>query len=147
MRILILNGPNLNLIGKREPHIYGSVSFDDFLADLRKRYDSQAIEHVQSNDESVLIDQIQDAENHYNGVIINAGAYTHTSIAISDAIHFCGIPVVEVHISNIYAREVYRRKSYLSEVCIGSICGFGLDSYRLAVESLLSMNNASKKTI
>jgi 3-dehydroquinate dehydratase-2 len=140
MRILILNGVNLNLQGKREPTIYGLASMDDFLITLQNRYKSVKIDYVQSNDEAMLIEHIQQAEDKYNGIIINAGAFTHTSIAISDAIRSICVPVIEVHISNIYAREIYRRKSFLSEVCIGSICGFGLNSYRLAVESLLSMN-------
>lgn len=137
MKILILNAANLNLLGKREPNIYGIVSFDDFLATLRKQYKNITIDYLQSNEEHVLIEQIQQAENNYKGIILNAGAYTHTSIAICDAVRSVCVPVVEVHISNIFAREIYRKKSYLSEVCKGSICGFGLDSYRLAVESLL----------
>jgi len=137
MQILILNGVNLNLLGKRETSIYGLVSFDDFLVILQKKYAQITIDHFQSNEESALVEQIQQAENKYNGIILNAGAYTHTSIAICDAIRFVTIPVIEVHISNIFAREAYRKKSYLSEVCIGSICGFGLNSYRLAVESLV----------
>jgi len=137
MKILILNGPNLNLLGKREPAVYGHLSFEDFLIELKKSYNSVQIDYFQSNAESVLIDQIQQADGNYQGIIINAGAYTHTSIAISDAISAVCIPVVEVHISNIFAREPYRRKSYLSKVCKGSICGFGLDSYRLALESFI----------
>jgi len=135
-KILILNGANLNLLGKRETSVYGLVSFDDFLTTLRKQYEPMVIDYLQSNEEFVLVEQIQQSENLYNGIIINAGAYTHTSIAICDAIRSVSIPVVEVHISNIFAREAYRKKSYLSEVCTGSICGFGLNSYRLAVESL-----------
>ena len=137
MKILILNAANLNLLGKREPNIYGTVSFDDFIATLRKQYKNITIDYLQSNEEHVLIEQIQQAENNYKGIILNAGAYTHTSIAICDAVRSVCVPVVDVHISNIFAREIYRKKSYLSEVCKGSICGFGLDSYRLAVESLL----------
>jgi len=137
MRILVLNGVNLNLLGKRETNIYGVVSFDDFIVSLQKKYEPMVIDYFQSNEESALIEQIQQAENKYNGIILNAGAYTHTSIAICDAIRSVTIPVIEVHISNIFARETYRKKSYLSEVCTGSICGFGLNSYRLAVESLV----------
>ena len=137
MRILVLNGVNLNLLGKRETNIYGVVSFDDFIVTLQKKYEPMVIDYFQSNEESALIEQIQQAENKYNGIILNAGAYTHTSIAICDAIRSVTIPVIEVHISNIFARETYRKKSYLSEVCTGSICGFGLNSYRLAVESLV----------
>ena len=140
-KILILNGVNLNLLGNRETNIYGIVSFEDFLINLRKRYETViTIDYLQSNNEYVLVEQIQSAENHYVGIILNAGAYTHTSIAISDVIRSVCVPVVEVHISNIFNRELYRRKSYLSEVCTGSICGFGLNSYLLAVESLLLMN-------
>ena len=140
MQILILNGVNLNLLGKRETSIYGLVSFDDFLVILQKKYAQITIDHFQSNEESALVEQIQQAENKYNGIILNAGAYTHTSIAICDAIRSVTIPVIEVHISNIFARETYRKKSYLSEVCTGSICGFGLNSYSLAIESLLLTN-------
>ena len=137
MNILILNGVNLNLQGKREPAKYGSVSFDDFLKKLRKMYPSLTIDYLQSNEESVLVEKIQQSENKYNGIILNAGAFTHTSIAIADAIRSVCVSVVEVHITNIYARETYRKKSYLSEVCKGCICGFGLDAYRLAIESFL----------
>jgi 3-dehydroquinate dehydratase-2 len=140
MQIIILNAANLNLLGKRETHIYGQVAFDDFLANLKEQYKQIKIDYLQSNEESVLIEQIQQSENQYDGIVINAGAYTHTSIAICDAIRSITIPVVEVHISNIFARETYRKKSYLSEVCTGSICGFGLNSYKLAIESLLLMN-------
>ena len=137
MKILILNGPNLNLLGKRESAIYGHLSFEDFLIELKKLYNSVQIDYFQSNAESMLIDQIQQADENYQGIIINAGAYTHTSIAIADAISAVYIPVVEVHISSIFAREPYRRKSYLSKVCKGSICGFGLEGYRLALESFI----------
>ena len=137
MKILILNGVNLNVLGRRETSIYGLLAFDDFLETLRKQYNSIIIDSFQSNEEFALVDKIQQSENQYNGIIINAGAYTHTSIAICDAIRAITIPVIEVHISNIFAREAYRKKSYLAEVCTGSICGFGLNSYKLAVESLL----------
>lgn len=138
MNILILNGVNLNLQGGREPVKYGLLSFDVFLEKLRNTHPSLKIDFLQSNEESVLVEQIQRADNKYNGIILNAGAFTHTSIAIADAIRSVCISVVEVHITNIYARETYRRKSYLSEVCKGSICGFGLDGYRLAIESFLT---------
>ncbi|MDR0603452.1 MAG: type II 3-dehydroquinate dehydratase [Bacteroidales bacterium] len=141
MHILILNGANLNLLGKREPAIYGGVSMEDFLASLQQEYKTVTIDYVQSNNETILTEQIQQAENQYNGIIINAGAFTHTSIVISDAIRAICIPVVEVHISNIFSRESYRQKSWLSEVCVGSICGFGLNSYQLAVEGLLLMHH------
>ncbi|MDR0368492.1 MAG: 3-dehydroquinate dehydratase [Bacteroidales bacterium] len=137
MNILLLNGVNLNLQGKREPATYGYLSFDDFLEKLRKTYPALHLDFLQSNEESVLVENIQQAENKYNGIVLNAGAFTHTSIAVADAIRSVCVPVVEVHITNIYARETYRKKSYLSEVCKGSICGFGLDVYRLAIESFL----------
>jgi 3-dehydroquinate dehydratase-2 len=137
MNILLLNGVNLNLQGKREPAIYGSLNFDDFLEQLQKQYSSITIDYFQSNEESALVEHIQQAENKYDGIILNAGAFTHTSIAVADAIRSVSVPVVEVHISNIFARESYRKKSYLAEVCKGNICGFGLDSYRLAIESFL----------
>ena len=145
MRILILNGVNLNLLGKREPLIYGQVSFDDFLTTLQKQYEPLVIDYLQSNEESVLVKQIQQAENQYDGIIIHAGAYTHTSIAICDAVRAVAVPVVEVHISNIFARETYRKKSCLSQVCMGSICGFGLNSYVLAIEGLKLQIESQKK--
>ncbi|MDR2406963.1 MAG: type II 3-dehydroquinate dehydratase [Bacteroidales bacterium] len=141
MDILILNGANLNLLGKREPVIYGDVSMEEFLEILQQEYISIRFDCFQSNVESVLVEKIQQAESQYQGIIINAGGFTHTSVAISDAIRAICIPVVEVHISNIFSRESYRRKSYLSEVCVGSICGFGLNSYRLAIEGLLSIRS------
>lgn len=144
MQILILNGVNLNVLGSRETSIYGLLSFDDFLETLRKQYNSIIIDYFQSNEEFALVGKIQQSENQYNGIIINAGAYTHTSIAICDAIRTITIPVIEVHISNIFAREAYRKKSYLAETCTGSICGFGLNSYKLAVESLLLLLHLKK---
>jgi 3-dehydroquinate dehydratase-2 len=137
MRILILNGVNLNLVGKREQSVYGNTSFEEYLSKLQTQYRTIQIDYFQSNEESVLVHHIQEAEATYNGIILNAGAYTHTSIAICDAIRSICIPVIEVHISNIFAREPYRRKSYLSEACKGSICGLGLDGYRLAIESFI----------
>ena len=134
MKILILNGPNLNLLGVREPGIYGNSSFDSYLPQLRGRYPAVDIEYRQSNIEGELIDIMQEAGFSYDGIILNAGAYTHTSIALHDCIRSLKCPVIEVHISNVHSREEFRRHSYISPVCKGVICGFGLDSYRLALE-------------
>lgn len=136
MKILIINGPNINLLGKREPSIYGSVSFDDYLAQLRKRYPDVQIDYFQSNVEGFLIDRIQQDGFEADGIILNAGAYTHTSIALQDAIRAVPAPVIEVHISNVHTREEFRHESMISCACRGVICGFGLDSYRLALEAL-----------
>lgn len=136
MRILIINGPNINLLGKREPSIYGSVSFDDYLEKLRRCYPEVQIDYYQSNVEGFLIDKIQEAGFEVDGIILNAGAYTHTSIALQDAIRAVPAPVIEVHISNVHTREEFRHKSMISCACRGVICGFGLDSYRLALEAL-----------
>lgn len=137
MRILIINGPNINLLGKREPSIYGSVSFEDYLGTLKSLYPDVEIDYFQSNVEGLMIDRIQEAGFTSDGIILNAGAYTHTSIALQDAIRAVPAPVIEVHISNVHAREEFRHKSMISCACLGVICGFGLDSYRLAVEALL----------
>lgn len=137
MRILIINGPNLNLLGTREPGIYGSRKFDDYLDGLRRAYDSDTIEYYQSNHEGGIIDKLHEVGfGKVDGVVLNAGGYTHTSVAIADAIAAIRIPVVEVHISNIGRREEFRHKSFLSAVCVGSIAGFGLTSYRLGIEAL-----------
>lgn len=137
MKILIINGPNLNLLGKREEGIYGSVSFDDYLAVLRTMYSDDEIEYYQSNHEGDIIDMLHKTGfGEVDGIVLNAGAYTHTSIAISDAIRAIKAPVIEVHISNVSAREEYRHKSYIAPSCIGTIAGFGVDSYRLAIEAL-----------
>ena len=137
MKILIVNGPNINLLGKREPGIYGSVSFEDYLAELRGRYVGVQIDYYQSNVEGVLIDRIQQAGCVVDGCSLTAGAYTHTSIALQDAIRAVPAPVVEVHISNVHAREEFRHRSMIASACRGVICGFGLDSYRLALEALM----------
>lgn len=137
MNILIINGPNLNLLGKREKTIYGEKSFDDFLGELRQRYAGHHIDYFQSNSEGELIDKIQEAGYACDGIVFNAGAYTHTSIALGDAIRAVPAPVVEVHISNIHAREEYRHTSMIAAAAAGSIIGFGLDSYRLAIEALI----------
>ena len=136
MNILIINGPNLNLLGKRETSIYGASSFDEFLASLRLKYPYHNIKYFQSNCEGAIIDRVHAGGFDFDGIILNAGAYTHTSIAIADAIRAIEAPVIEVHISNIYAREEYRHHSMIASACRGQITGFGLDSYRLAIEAL-----------
>lgn len=137
MKILIINGPNLNIIGKRQTEYYGQVNFEHFLTQLKNAYKKVQIDYSQSNREGDIIDFIQRAEDHYDGIILNAGAYTHTSIAIADAIQSVSVPVVEVHITNIYAREQFRHTSYTAPYCKGVIAGFGLLGYRLALESFL----------
>ncbi len=134
--ILIINGPNLNLLGRREPEVYGHASFDSFLAQLRAAYPECRITYYQSNIEGKLIDKIHEAGFTADGIVLNAGAYAHTSIALHDAIRAVTAPVVEVHISNVYAREAFRHHSSLAAACWGVIAGFGLDSYRLAIEAL-----------
>jgi len=138
MKILIINGPNLNLLGRREPGIYGSQSFDDYLPQLRARFPQVEISYFQSNVEGLLIDKMQEVGFSYDGIVLNAGAYTHTSVALHDCIRAIKTPVVEVHISNVHQREDFRHHSYLSPACRGVICGFGLDSYRLAIEALIN---------
>ena len=133
MKILILNGPNLNLLGKREPDVYGSRSFDDFFTALEKDFPQIALEYYQSNHEGALIDKLHEAGFSVDGIVLNAGALTHTSIALADAIGAINAPVIEVHISNVYQREAFRHHSYLSAKCVGSIVGLGLEGYRLAV--------------
>ena len=135
-KIEIINGPNLNLLGRREPEVYGHRSFDDFLEQLRSQYPDVEIGYYQSNHEGDLIDRIQAVGFEADGIVLNAGAYTHTSIALHDAIKAVPAPTVEVHISNVHQREEFRHKSFISAACRGVICGFGLDSYRLAVEAL-----------
>lgn len=138
MRIQIINGPNINLLGKREPSIYGSVTFEDYLVSLRSKYPDIEIDYYQSNIEGELINKIQEVGFDVDGIVLNAGAYTHTSIALQDAIRSVSSPVIEVHISNVHKREEFRHTSMIAAVCKGVICGFGLDSYRLAVEALLN---------
>lgn len=137
MRIQIINGPNINLLGKREPTIYGSVTFEDYLKELRSKYPEIEIDYFQSNIEGELIDKIQNIGFDADGIVLNAGAYTHTSIALQDAIRSITSPTIEVHISNVHTREEFRHTSMIASACKGVICGFGLDSYRLAVEALL----------
>ena len=134
-RILIINGPNLNLLGKREPEVYGTLTFEAYYETLKSKFSDFQLEYYQSNVEGLLIDKIHEVGFSFDGIIINAGAYTHTSIAIADAIRAIKTPVIEVHISNVYSREEFRHHSYLSAACKACIVGFGLDSYRLALES------------
>jgi 3-dehydroquinate dehydratase-2 len=138
MKIQIINGSNLNLLGKREPGIYGNQSFEDYLLTLKQRYPDVEIAYYQSNCEGNLIDKLHEVGFEVDGIILNAGAYTHTSIALQDAIRAIDAPVIEVHISNVHAREEYRHNSMISCACKGVILGFGLDSYRLAIEALLN---------
>ena len=139
MKIQIINGPNLNLLGVREPGIYGSESFETYLPLLQARYPDVQIDYYQSNVEGELINKMQEVGFQYDGIVLNAGAYTHTSIALHDCIRSLRCPVIEVHISNVHQREEFRHRSMISAACKGVICGFGLDSYRLAVEALLQM--------
>lgn len=139
MKIAVINGPNLNLLGRREPEIYGSVGFDACLAALRRRYADVEFDYFQSNVEGEIIDQIQRVGFACDGIVLNAGGYTHTSVAIADAVAAVPTPTVEVHVSNVFGREEMRRTSLLSPVAAGVIVGFGLDSYRLAVEALVEM--------
>lgn len=133
MKLLIVNGPNLNLLGKREPGVYGHQTFEEALHALRASFPQVVIDYYQSNIEGELITAIQKADGNYNGIILNAAAYTHTSIGIGDAVKAVGTPVVEVHISNTFAREAFRHESYISPHARGVILGFGLQSYKLAV--------------
>ena len=136
MKLQIINGPNLNLLGQREPDVYGRRTFEDYLDELRRAYPDVTIDYFQSNCEGALIDKIHEVGFQCDGIVLNAGAYTHTSIALHDAIKAVTAPVVEVHISNVHSREPYRRQSMIAPACLGVVCGFGLDSYRLAVEAL-----------
>ena len=137
MKILIINGPNLNMLGRREPGIYGQESFDDVLPRLQSRFQEIEIAYYQSNVEGELINKMQEAGfGQCDGIVLNAGAYTHTSIALHDCIRSLQCPVIEVHISNVHQREEFRHHSMISSACRGVICGFGLDSYRLAIEAL-----------
>ncbi|MHA4895678.1 type II 3-dehydroquinate dehydratase [Pedobacter sp. PWIIR3] len=137
MKIQIINGPNLNLLGLREPGIYGNQSFEAYLGTLRSMYAILDIEYFQSNVEGELINKLHEVGFEYDGIVINAGGYTHTSVAIADAIAAIKTPVIEVHISNIYAREEFRHVSLTGKNCKGVLTGFGMDGYRLAIESLL----------
>ena len=138
MKIQIINGPNLNLLGVREPGIYGSSSFESYLPTLRQRYPDVQIDYYQSNIEGELIDRMQQVGFEYDGIVLNAGAYTHTSVALHDCIRSLQTPVIEVHISNVHTREEFRHHSMISAACRGVIAGFGLDSYRLAIEAIIA---------
>ncbi len=137
MRLIIINGPNLNLLGKREPEIYGNNSFDDFFKKLQEKFNTIELEYFQSNIEGVLIDKIQEVGFSYDGIILNAAAYTHTSVGIGDAIKAIESPLIEIHISNTFNREEFRHVSYISPVAKGVILGFGFQSYELAIQSFL----------
>jgi 3-dehydroquinate dehydratase-2 len=142
MRLIIINGPNLNLLGSREPSVYGNESFSGYIEKLKKSFPNITIDYYQSNIEGELIGKIQETGFSYDGIILNAGGYTHTSVALADAIKAVSAPVIEVHISNIFSREDFRHRSIIGPNCVGCIAGFGLDSYLLAVQSLV---NAPKK--
>ncbi len=133
MKLLIINGPNLNLLGQRETEIYGNISFDGYLEMLKQQFSNVDIQYYQSNVEGEIINRLHEANLEVNGVILNAGGYTHTSVSIADAIKAIDVPVIEVHISNVFAREPFRHQSYIAPNCAGTIVGFGLDSYYLAV--------------
>lgn len=137
MKVQIINGPNLNLLGVREPSIYGSTSIEDYVKDLKTHYSSMEIEYFQSNIEGEIINKLHEVGFSYDGIVLNAGGYTHTSVAIADAIAAIKTPVVEVHVSNIYAREEYRHVSLTGKNCQGVLTGFGMKGYRLAIESLI----------
>jgi 3-dehydroquinate dehydratase-2 len=137
MKVMIINGPNLNLLGSREPEIYGKLSFDDYLVSLRQLFPGIILDYFQSNVEGEIINKLQEVRTGYDGIVLNAAGYTHTSVSIGDTIKAIGIPVVEVHISNIFTREDFRQCSKISDGVKGVITGFGLDSYRLAILSLI----------
>lgn len=141
MKIQIVNGPNLNLLGVREPDVYGNSSFPDYFERLEKKFPDIELHYFQSNVEGELIDKIHETGFDYEGIVLNAGGYTHTSVAIRDAVKSVTTPVIEVHVSNVHAREEFRRHSMLSPVCAGVIAGFGLQSYDLAIEAVILMNN------
>ncbi|TKD63465.1 type II 3-dehydroquinate dehydratase [Flavobacterium sp. ASW18X] len=137
MKLIILNGPNLNLLGKREPEVYGSKTFEDYFSELQFKFKNTQLEYYQSNIEGELINKIQEVGFSYDGIILNAAAYTHTSVGIGDAIKAIETPVIEVHISNTFSREEFRHQSFISPVAKGVILGFGLQSYDLAIQSFL----------
>tara|TARA_B100001250_G_C19728542_1_gene757277 strand:- start:42 stop:461 length:420 start_codon:yes stop_codon:yes gene_type:complete len=137
MKVIIINGPNLNLLGKRNPDIYGGVSFDGYFEKLKESFNSLHLGSYQSNLEGEIVNKLQEVDDDYDYVVFNGGGYTHTSVAIADCIEAINVPVIEVHISNIYSREDFRRKSLFSSFCIGSIVGLGLDGYRLAINHII----------
>ncbi|MDX1753524.1 MAG: type II 3-dehydroquinate dehydratase [Salinimicrobium sediminis] len=138
MKLLIINGPNINLLGSREPDTYGNQTFEDYFQNLKHKFQNEKLEYFQSNIEGEIIDKLQSADKNFDGIILNAAAYTHTSIGIGDAVKAIATPVVEVHISNTSAREEFRHKSFIAPNAKGVILGFGLQSYELAVQSFLS---------
>ena len=138
MKVIIINGPNLNLLAQRNPSIYGSISFEDYFQKLNNKFDSIDLVYYQSNLEGELINKLQEIGFSYDYIILNAGGYTHSSVAIADCVESINTPVIEVHISNIYAREKFRQKSLLTPFCIGFIVGFGLDGYRLALDNIIN---------
>jgi 3-dehydroquinate dehydratase II len=138
MTIQIINGPNLNLLGKREPSVYGSESFESYFEDLKKRFPEHELHYFQSNVEGELINKLHDVGFSYDAIILNAGAYTHTSVALHDAIAAIKTPVAEVHISNVYAREEFRHKSLITSKCVGLITGFGMEGYAMAIQYLVN---------
>ena len=142
MKIQIINGPNLNLLGKRETSIYGNQSFDDFFSVLKKNFPKASLDYFQSNVEGELVNKLHEVGFSYDGIILNAGAYTHTSVAIHDAIAGIKTPVVEVHISNVYAREEFRHKSLITSKCVGMITGFGMEGYTMAIHYLTNLRPA-----
>ena len=144
MKIQIINGPNLNLLGKREPDVYGNTPFESYLLLLKEKYPDITLEYFQSNTEGDLVNKIHESGFAFDGIILNAGAYTHTSIALHDAIKAVVAPVIEVHISNVYARESFRHKSMISAACKGIIAGFGMDSYKLALEAIMNFVNSEQ---
>ena len=139
MKINVINGPNLNLLGSREPDKYGKMSFEVYFDLLKNRFPDIEFNYYQSNIEGELINELHNSINSFNGIIFNAGGYTHTSVALHDAVSAIKIPVIEVHITNVFAREEYRHTSLISGACAGTVSGFGMDSYRLAVEALLEI--------
>ena len=143
MRIIIINGPNLNLLGKREPEVYGASSFEEYFEELKKQNSSHELEYYQSNIEGELVEKIQKADEDFDGILLNAAAYTHTSVAIHDAIGAIKTPVIEIHISNIYKREEFRHKSIISSKCIGLIAGLGLKGYQLGIDYFVGSKKES----
>ena len=143
LQLAIINGPNLNLLGVREPHIYGTQTFEDYMVEMKSRFPNVTLDYFQSNIEGELIDYLHSCMNSKQGIILNAGAYTHTSIALADAISAINVPVVEVHISNVLAREDFRKTSFIASKCVGSISGLGMNGYALAVQYFIDAKKSS----
>lgn len=144
MKVLFLNGPNLNLLGVRQPEIYGHVSFDSILNAIRRKYPEVTIEYYQSNHEGALIDKLHEVGFSYDGIIFNPGAFAHTSIALADAVQAIATPVLEVHVSNIFAREIYREKSYIAPYCLGLIAGLGMTGYEVALQFFVGLSKTER---